>query len=80
MNSEWRANPTSPGSEKSHPAASEKSFMAGADSGFLPHALIPLCVMEGLENAEAELNMKGCVRQHTITLFSSILSVFHPND
>lgn len=37
-------------------------------------------VMEGLENAEAERNMKGCVRQHTITLFNSILSVFHPND
>lgn len=33
MSSEWRANPTSPESEKSHPEASEKSFMAGADSG-----------------------------------------------
>lgn len=58
--------------------------MAGADSGSskgpaaCPHPM--LCIMEGLENAQAELNMKGCVRQHMITLFSSILSVFHPND
>lgn len=33
MNSEWRANPTSPELEKSHPGASEESFMAGANSG-----------------------------------------------
>lgn len=58
--------------------------MAGADSGSkrfsAPCSHAMSFVREGLENAEAEWNLKGCVRQHTITLFSSILSVFHPND